>query len=56
MKQKSTLVYPYILVPSAIQSVPHDDRLPVPEPPDNFAMYSDNEDSVFTNSEQQPSA
>jgi len=30
---------------------------PVPEPPDNFAMYSDEEDSVSsTSEEQQPSA
>jgi len=47
-------VYPNI--PSAIWSVPHGDGLPVPEPPDNFAMYSDEEDSVSSNSEeQQPS-
>jgi hypothetical protein len=37
--------------------VPHNHRLPVPEPPDNFAMYSDNEDRVSLNSkEQQTSA
>jgi len=37
--------------------VPHVDGLPVPEPPDNFAMYSEDEDSVSSNSEQQqPSA
>jgi len=55
MKKKSTLVYPNI--PSATQPVPHGDRLPVPEPPNNFAMYSDDEDSVSSNSkEQQPSA
>jgi len=37
--------------------VPHGDGLPVPEPPDNFAMYSDDYDSVSSNSEeQQPSA
>ena len=37
--------------------MPHVDRLPVPEPPDNFAMYSEDEDSVSSNSEQQqPSA
>jgi len=35
----------------------HGDGLPVPEPPDKFAMYSDDEDSVSSNSEeQQPSA
>jgi len=48
-------VYPNI--PSAIRPVPHGDGLLVPEPPDNFAMYSDDEDSVSSNSEeQQPSA
>jgi hypothetical protein len=37
--------------------VPHGVGLPVPEPPDNFAMFSDDEDSVSSNSEeQQPSA
>jgi len=37
--------------------VPHGNGLTVPEPPDNFAMYSDDEDSVSSNSEeQQPSA
>jgi len=50
MKKKSTLAYPNS--PSAIRPVPHGDGLPVPEPPDNFAMYSDDEDSE----EQQPSA
>ena len=55
MKKKSTLVYPNI--PSAIRPVPHGDGLPVSEPPDNFAMYSDDEDSLSSNSEeQQPSA
>ena len=55
MKKKSTLVY--LNIPSAIQPVPHGDGLPVPEPPDNLAMYSDDEDSVSSNSEgQQPSA
>jgi len=54
LKKKSTLVY--LNIPPAIQPVPHGDRLPVPEPPDNFAMYSDSEDSVSSNSEeQQPS-
>jgi len=43
-KEKSTLVYPNI--PSAIRPVPHGDGLPVPEPPDNFAMYPSNEDGV----------
>jgi len=42
MKKKLTLVYPNI--PSAIRPVPHGDELPVPESPDNFAMYSDDED------------
>ena len=54
MKKKSTL-YPNI--PSAILPVPHGDGLPVTQPPDNFAMYSDNKESVSSNSEeQQPSA
>ena len=44
MRKKSTLVYPNI--PSAIRPVPHGDGLPVPEPPDNFAIYSD-DDAVF---------
>jgi len=35
-------VYPNI--PSAIRPVPHADGLPVPKPPDNFAMYSDDKD------------
>jgi len=47
----------YQNIPSAIRPVPHGDGLPVPEPPDNFAMYSDDKDSVSLNSkEQQPSA
>jgi len=55
MKKKSTLVYPSI--PSAIRPLPHGDGLPVSEPPDNFAMSSDGEDNVSSNSEeQQPSA
>jgi len=48
-------VYPNI--PSAIRPVPHDDGLPLPEPTENSAMFSDDEDSVSSNSEeQQPSA
>ena len=55
VKKKSTLVYPTI--PSAIRPVLHGDGLPVPEPPDSFAIHSDDEDSVSSNSEeQQPSA
>jgi hypothetical protein len=55
MKKKSTLVYPNI--PYAIRPVPHGDGLLVPKPPDNLAMYSDDEDSVSSNNEeQQPSA
>jgi len=55
MKKKSTHVYPNI--PSEIRPVPHGDGLPVPEPPDNFAKYSDDKDIVSSNSEeQQPSA
>jgi len=55
MKNKPTLVYPNI--PSAIRPVPHGDGLPVPDPSDNFGMYSDDEDSVSSKSEeQQPSA
>jgi hypothetical protein len=54
-EKKSTLVYPNI--PSAIRPVPHGDGLPVPKPPDNLAMYSDDEDSVSLNNEElQPSA
>ena len=54
-KKKSTLLHPNIL--SAILPVPHGDGLTVPEPPDNFAMNSDDEDSVSSNSEeQQPSS
>ena len=35
----------------------HGDRLPVPENPDNFAIYSEDKESVSSNSEkQQPSA
>jgi len=51
MKKKSTLVYPNI--PSAIWPVPHGNGLPVPELLDSFAMYSDNEASVSSNSEEQ---
>jgi len=55
MKKKSTLAYPNI--PSVIRPVPHGEALPVPEPPDNFAMYFDDEVSVSSNNkEQQPSA
>jgi len=54
MKKKSTLVYPNI--PAAIRSVPHGDGLPVPEPPDNFATYSGDKDSVSSNSEEQQSS
>ena len=50
MKKKSTLVY--LNIPSAIRHVPHGDGLPVPEPPDNFVMYSDDDDSVSSNSEE----
>jgi len=44
MKKKST-IYPKYHRP-----VPHGDALPAPEPPDNFAIYSDDEDSVSSNS------
>ena len=55
MKKKSTLVYPNM--PPAIRPVPHGDGLPVPDTPNNFAMYSVDEDCVSSNSdEQQPSA
>ena len=54
MEKKSTFVYPNI--PSAIRPVPHGDGLPVSEHPDNFVLYSDDEDSVSSKSEeQQPS-
>ena len=47
----------YPNIPSANRPVPHGDGLSVPEPPDNFAMYSEDEDSVCSNNEeQQPSA
>jgi hypothetical protein len=36
----------YPNIPSPIQPMPHGDGLPVSEPPDNFVMYSDDEDSV----------
>ena len=45
-KKKPTLVYPNI--PSAIRPVPHGDGLPVPEPPDNFALYSDDTGTAVT--------
>ena len=35
----------YPNIPSAIRPVHHGDGLPFPEPPDNLAMYSDDEDS-----------
>jgi hypothetical protein len=55
MKKKSTLVY--LNIPLAIWPVPHGDGLSVPEPPDNFAIYSDDEDYISSNNEkQQPSA
>jgi hypothetical protein len=54
MKKKSTLLYPCI--PSAIGPVPHGDGLPVHEPPDNLAMYSDEEDCVSSNNEEQHSS
>jgi hypothetical protein len=54
MKKKSTLVYPYIR--SAFRPGPYGDGLPVHEPPDNLAMYSDDKDSISSNNEeQQPS-
>ena len=54
-RKKLTFVYPNI--PSAIRLMPHGNGLSVSEPPDNFAMYSDDEDSLSSNSEeQQPSA
>ena len=54
-RKKSTLVYPNI--PSAIRPVPHGDGLPVPETLGNFAVYSDDDDGVSSNSkEQQPLA
>ena len=44
--------YVYPNIPSAIRPVPHGDGHSIPEPPDNFTMYSDEENSE----EQQPSA
>ena len=53
-KKKSKLVYPNI--PSGIRPVPHGNELPISEPPDNLAMYSDDEHSASSNNEvQQPS-
>jgi hypothetical protein len=49
--KKSTLAFPNI--PSKIRPVPHGDGLPVPDPPDNFAVYSDEDYSVFLNSKEQ---
>ena len=47
----------YSNIPSANRPVPHGEGHSVAEPPDNFAMYSDDEDGVSSNSEeQQPSA
>jgi len=55
MKVKQILVFPNI--PSAIRSMPSGDRLPDPETPNNFALYSDDEDGFSSNNgEQQPSA
>ena len=55
MKKKSTRVSEY--TPSAIRPVPHGDGLPIHETPDNFDIYTDDEDSVSSNSEeQQPTA
>ena len=54
MRKKSTLVCPN--VPSAIWPVPHGDGRPVPEPPDNFAVYSDDDDTVSSNSKEQQSS
>jgi len=53
MKKQSTLVY--LNIPLAIRPVPYGNGLPVTEPPDNFVMYSDNEDTS-NSKEQQPSA
>jgi len=54
IKKKSTLVYPNISLAKLLLS--HGDGLPFLEFPDNFALYSDDEDSVSSNSEeQQPS-
>ena len=44
----------YPNIPLAIRPVPQGDGLPVPEPRDNFAMFSDDEDSVSSNSGEQP--
>ena len=55
MKKKATLVYRNI--PSAIRPMLHGDGLLVLETLDNLSMYSDDEDCVSSNSEeQQPSA
>jgi len=51
MKKESTILYANIT--PAIRPVPHGDRLPVSEPPDNYAVYSDEEDGVSSNSEEE---
>jgi hypothetical protein len=51
MKKKSTFVYSNI--PSAIRPVTHGDGPPVSKPPDNFAVYFDDEDNASSNSEEQ---
>jgi len=52
-KKKHTIVYPNI--PSAIRPVPHSDALPVPEPPKQFSIDSDDEVGDGATSGSQPS-
>ena len=55
IKKISTLVYPKISL--AKLPLSHGDGLPFLETPDNFPLYSDDEGSVSSNSEEhQPSA
>ena len=51
MKKKINTCVPNI--PSAIRLVPQDDGLHDLEAPDNFAIFSDCKNIVFTNSEKQ---
>ena len=49
MKKKSTLVYSNIPSANGLCLMAKDS---VPEPPDNFALYSDDDDSASSNSEE----
>ena len=47
MKNKARVIYNYI--PSAIQSVPHNDDIPIPIPPDNLDSSSESDDEYEIN-------